>query len=276
MEWKRNMRSPVVLSACVLAFADACADAGDLRCKIKAEFASAYHSTSSGLRDTRPVAMQTFNWNLSLGEFGFLEGYAWTISSLHDMQRDRHRAFFYNVETSVKYGYRIPVADGVGLRTGAGPYFALPVGYKNASLKCWGPSVVQRLDNPWIVPYWSGLWIVERTRRARVCVGLEKKFALSESFSVAPFAELVWMDERRFSRRYGEIEGRTAVDGWSLSHAYAGVRARWEIGGNFSAIATVAMSDVVDSRARRAVRRSDDYWAKTDWPIVRIGVEYGF
>ena len=100
----RNMRSPIVLSACALAFADACADAGDLCCKIKAEVASAYYSTSSGLQDTRPVATQTFSWNLSLGEFGFFEGFAWAISSLHDMQRERHRALFYNVETSVKYG----------------------------------------------------------------------------------------------------------------------------------------------------------------------------
>jgi hypothetical protein len=276
MKWMRNMRSSIVVSACALALADACADAGYLRCKIKAEVASAYHSTSSGLRDTRPVAMQTFNWNLSLGEFGFFEGFAWAISSLHDMQRERHRALFYNAETSVKYGYRIPVADGVGLTTGAGPYFAFPFGYRNASLKCWGPSVVQRLDNPWAVPYWSGLWIVERTRRARVCVGLEKKFALSESFSVAPFAELIWMDERRFSRRYGETAGSSDVCGWSLSHTYIGVKTRWEFGRNLSMIATAAMSDVVDPRGRRAVRRSDAYWAKTDWPIVRIGVEYSF
>ena len=35
-------------------------------------------------------------------------------------------------------------------------------------------------------------------------------------------------------------------------------------------------SAVYFDQARRAVKKQDAYYAKCDWPIFRLGVEYGF
>ena len=249
---------------------------GELRGKAKAEFASAYRSTSSGLLDTCPVATQSLDWNLSLAGSGYLEGYFWIISSLHNRQREQHRVLFYDFETSIRYGYPVRIAEGVKLSTSVGPYFDLPFGYPRAHMKCWGTYAVQKLDNPWLVPYWKGLWIVEPTRRGRVCFGIEKKFALSGGLSLTPFAETTWMDKRRFDRRYGAEPEKGELLGGAFAFTFIGVQAKWAVGDNVSITAMAAMCDTVNRQARQATKRSDAYYAKNDWPVFRLGVEYGF
>lgn len=265
-----------LLSAVMAPLAWGSATAPDLSGSVKADVASAYRSSSNGLLDTRPVASQTLDWHLGLGDFGFLAGYFWAISSLHDMQHEQHRPLFYDVETSVRYGYSIALAERAMLSTSAGPYIDLPFGYRNAHMKCWGPYVVQRLDNPWLTPYWSGLWIVETGRRGRVCFGLEKKFALSEKLSLVPFAEVVWMDRRRFRRRYGDEPEHGIARGGAFAYSFVGVNAKWALGENFSILLMAAMCDVVNSQARQSVRRSHAYYARNDWPVFKIGIEYRF
>ena len=143
-------------------------------------------------------------------------------------------------------------------------------------MKCWGPYAVQRLDNPWLTPYWRGLWLVAPQRRGRVSFGLERKIALSDKLSLAPFVEVVWMDKRRFRRRYGGEPLHGAVHGGAFAYSFAGVNAKWALGEDISIFFTAAMCDVVNGQARRAVRRSDAYYAKNDWPVFKIGVEYRF
>ena len=248
--------------------------AENLRASVATEVASSYRSTSNGLLDTRPVATQTLNWHLSLGDYGFLEGYAWTISSLHNMQREKHRVLFYDTEGAVRYGIRVPIAEGVKLSTSAGPYFDLPFGYRNAHMKCWGPYVLQRLDSPWISLYWKGLWLVEPARRGRICFGAEKKIVLLDRIALTPFAETVWMDKRRFSRRYGAEPEDADMLGGSFAYTFIGIKAKWAIGEALNIVATAAMCDVINNQARKSIRRSDAYYAKNDWPVVRLGIEY--
>ena len=271
------MRAFTLAAVCVLAGAHVRAeDLWDFRASVSAEVASAYRSSSSGLLDTRPVATQTLNWHLSLGDYGFLEGYVWAISAFHNMQRKNHRVLFYDTEGAVRYGYSVPLAEGVRLSTSAGPYFDLPFGYRNAHMKCWGPYVVQRLDSPWLSLYWKGLWLVEPSRRGRVCFGVERKTILSNRLALTPFAETVWMDKRRFSRRYGMKPEDTDMLGGAFAYTFIGVKAKWTLGENLSVVGAVAMCDVINNQARKAMRRSDAYYAKNDWPVIRLGVEYGF
>ena len=268
----------VILAAiCAVAVMTVCAQDFDVfRASVLAEVASAYRSSSSGLLDTRPVATQTLDWRLSLGDYGFLEGYVWAISAFHNMQRKSHRALFYDTEGAVRYGYSVPLAEGVRLSTSAGPYFDLPFGYRNAHMKCWGPYVVQRLDSPWLSLYWKGLWLVEPSQRGRVGFGVERKTVLSNRLALTPFAEMVWMDKRWFSRRYGvELEDSEMLGG-AFAHSFVGVKAKWKLDEKLSVVATAAMYDVINNHARKAVRRSNAYYAKNDWPVVRLGVEYSF
>ena len=46
-----------------------------------AEVSSAYLATSGTICDNRPVASQEFDWLVNLGDWGWIDGYAWTISS---------------------------------------------------------------------------------------------------------------------------------------------------------------------------------------------------
>lgn len=272
------MRCSVTLSAVLVAVATSVRlpAAEILSGGVKADVASAYRSTSSGLLDTRPVATQTLDWHLALGDFGFLTGYFWTISSLHNMQNEQHRALFYDVEACVRYGYSFAITEDLKLSTSAGPYFDLPFGYRNAHMKCWGPYVVQRFDNPWLTPYWRGLWLVAPQRRGRICLGIERKIALLENWSLVPFAEVVWMDRRRFRRRYGAEPEHDTVRGGAFGYSFIGVNVKRALGEDFGICFTAAMCDVINSQARRAVRRSNAYYAKNDWPVFKIGIEYRF
>lgn len=271
------VRAPFLAAVCVLVDVHVRAEElWDFRASVAAEVASAYRSSSSGLLDTRPVATQTLNGRLSLGDYGILEGYAWAISAFHNMQRKSHRVLFYDTEGAIRYGFGVPIAGGVRLSTSAGPYFDLPFGYRNAHMKCWGPYVVQRLDSPWLSLYWKGLWLVEPARRGRVCFGIEKKTVWSDRFALTHFAETVWMDKRRFSRRYGMELKEADMLGGAFAYTFIGVKAKWTLDKNWSVVGTVAMCDVINNQARKAIRRSDAYSAKNDWPVVRLGVEYSF
>ena len=113
------MRAFTLAAVCVLAGAHVRAeDLWDFRASVSAEVASAYRSSSSGLLDTRPVATQTLNWHLSLGDYGFLEGYVWAISAFHNMQRKNHRVLFYDTEGAVRYvSFDPSVADTFYVKT---------------------------------------------------------------------------------------------------------------------------------------------------------------
>ena len=116
----------------------------DDQCRFSAnascELASAYISTTGGLYDTCPVTSQTLGWWQGLGGFGYIDGYFWLISALHDKQHESHRALFYYTEGAIRYGYDIAFSDDFVLRTKCGPYWGLAIGYENAHMKCWGPS----------------------------------------------------------------------------------------------------------------------------------------
>ena len=116
--------------------------------------------------------------------------------------------------------------------------------------------------------------MVEPARRGRICFGAEKKIVLFDRIALAPFAETVWMDKRRFSRRYGAEPEDTDMLGGSFAYTFIGIKAKWAIGEALNIVATAAMCDVINNQARKSIRRSDAYYAKNDWPVVRLGIEY--
>jgi hypothetical protein len=137
------------LCACCAAAADG-ADARRFRFSgyVSADVDSAYISTSGGLSDTKPVAIQTIGFRQNLGDFGFLDGYVWSISALHDKQRERHGQLFYWTDGAVHYGYDLPLGEGLSLQTKAGPYCGIPVDYEREHNPSLGFIVAQRFDNP--------------------------------------------------------------------------------------------------------------------------------
>lgn len=240
------------------------------------EAASAYVSRSSGLSDARPVTVQNLDWRFTPGDWGFFDGYIWTISSLHDMQHHSHRPLFYDVETVVRYGYKFDFGRDLSLVSVAGPYVDFPFGYRNAHMKCWGWYATQDLKTPWLTLYWKGLWIVETTRRARIAAGISHSFKLAPDLTLSPFVETVWMDHRRFRRRYGNDLDSPDFASGAFSTFRAAAALKWRKTENLSFVFTAGFISVVNPEARRAERRRHAYSAKCDWPYVKAGIEYSF
>jgi len=275
---KRNMCSGIIRAMCFVTAGTNAFAGAEYRFSASAscDFASAYISTSGGLYDTCPVSTQSLDWRQNLGDFGHIDGYFWIISALHDKQHENHRALFYCSEGAIRYGYDIAFADDFVLRTKCGPFWSLAIGYDDAHMKCWGPTAVQSLDNPYVVPYWRGLWLLEPHKRGRVAAGCKKSFDLLEGASLTVYAESVWMDHRRFYARYGgEPEEKTFLGG-AVAYVIFGVKFDWRVSEDVKLYASASQYDVVNPQARDAIRHGGHYYDKCDWPIFKIGVTYTF
>lgn len=238
--------------------------------------ASAGLSPSGGLYDTLPEATQVIDCRQGLGGYGYLDGFLSVYSSLHDRQHETHRAIFNDMDGDVCYGYDVKLGELFSLQTKGGPYFDVPMGYRGAHMKCWGPIVFQRLDNPYVTPYWGGLWLLEPQRKGRVRAGLRKKFEISDNLTVSLFVEGVWMDRRRFYLKYGGEPEKGVIGGGAVAFILSGVSLDWKITDCITLYASYTQYDLVNSQARSLVRERGRYCDKCDWPIARIGMSYSF
>ena len=132
-----------------------------------------------------------------------------------------------------------------------------------------------KVDNPIAVPYVKGLWLLAPKMRGRICFGLQKHFEISEKWSVTPMAETVWNDRRRFASRYGS-DPDNAFFGGSFATITTGARLTWKMTENLQTYFRFLMFDAINSQAREALKKQDAYYAKCDWPVFRLGVEYSF
>ena len=246
------------------------------RGNVETTLSSGYLATSGLICDTRPVLSHCANLCFDCGDWGFVDGYAWTISSLHNFQHDDHRALFNEFEGCIRYGYDIKLAEGVMLDTKAGPLWNPPIGYYHSHQNYWGPYIAQFLQNPYVVPYWNGLWMVAPKQRGRVRMGLRKTISVFQDFTVTPSIETVWMDRRRFTARYGSEPEENRFLGGAFATMTCAIQASYRISPEWTVYAAYQQFDIFNPQARRAVKRSDDYWAKCDWPIFRIGARYSF
>lgn len=244
--------------------------------ELEMTFLSGYLGSSGAIYDTRPNLSQCLSLRAEIEEDFFIDGYAWFISSLHTMQSDSHRALFHEFEGAVRFGYDLHVSDDMMLETKAGLLWNPAIGYEGASMDCWGPYVAQYFQNKYIIPYWDGLWIISPSRRARIRLGVRKPFKVTEKFTVTPFVETVWMDKRRFLARYNEEPDQDVVLGGAFGTVTFGISARYKIDDNWTVYGSFSQFDIINSQARRSVRKSKDYYAKCDWPIFKLGVSYGF
>lgn len=272
------MRSHSAILPLVLAVL-ACPESGQAVCSasgsLDVQVASAFLS-STGLHDTCPVTTQMGYVKVDFEEWGFIDGYGWIISALHDKQHDRHRAAFNEFEGAIQYGYDWWFREGWRLRTKIGPYWDPAIGYRHGANNLWGPYLTQSLDNPYVTSYLAALQIVAPERKGRIKLGLKKSFPLGEKVEVTPFAEALWMDARRFSSKYGDTPEKSRVFGGAFATLQTGVRTSYAMTENMKLTFQFIQYDVINGQARRSIRRSDRYYAKRDWPVVRIGVSYSF
>ena len=242
---------------------------------VGAEVASAYLGSSGAIYDTNPITSQEVGWLFDFGEYGWIDGYYWIVSSLHDRQRESHRMLFSEFETVIRYGQHWRVSDKATLKVSAGPLWNPAIGYKGSHRNTWGPYVTAYLDNPVVVPYMSGLWILSPKMRGRIRFGLRRTFSITESLFLTPSVETVWRDRRRVASRSG-ADPTDSFFGGAFATATTGVKLSWHITENWQPYLRFQMFDAINSQARKALKKQDAYYAKCDWPIFKVGVEYAF
>ncbi|MBR2919906.1 MAG: hypothetical protein IKC27_00935 [Kiritimatiellae bacterium] len=239
-------------------------------------FLSGYLGSSGAIYDTRPNLSNCFSFRAEVDDAYFVDGYAWFISSLHNKQGDSHRMLFHEFEGAVRFGYDYKMSDDIMLETKAGLLWNPAIGYKDASLDGWGPYVAQYLKNKYLIPYWDGLWIVSPSRRARVRLGVRKPFKITGKLTISPFCETVWLDKRRFIARYDEEPEDDFVMGGAFGSITFGFSVKYEISPDFTVFGSFSQFDLINSQARDSVKKADEYYAKCDWPIIKIGFSYSF
>ena len=243
---------------------------------VSCDVASAYISTSGGLSDTRPVSSHTLRLRQNLGGMGFLDGYMWSISALHNKQHDRHGQLFYWLEGALHYGYDLPLWEGTRLQTKAGPYCGLPLDYVHEHNPSLGASVEQRFDNPYVTPYWGGIWLCEPSHKGRVKAGLIKGFDLGNNLYLSLFVQSTWMDRRRYRARYGTAIKERSFMGGAVAFILFGLQLDWKFSDNLIFYAALSQYDVINRQARDAIKSSGHYYDKCDWPLAKVGVRLTF
>lgn len=239
------------------------------------EVASSYLASSGSLCDTRPVTSQELDFMWEFGDYGWIDGYAWGISSLHDSQKDTHREIFHEFESSIRYGYEWKIVQQVSLRSSLGPLWNPQIGYPDDHNNYWGPIINQSLENPYVTPYYNLLWLLEPAKRGRARIGIRRSFDIVEDVSLKIFAETVWSDHRRYTAKYGAAPERAFLNG-AFSTERVGLQLRWMLSDSLSAYVQVQQFKVFGDQARSAVKKSSAYYAKTDWVLGSIGFEYAF
>lgn len=243
--------------------------------EIGGEVSSAYLASSGTVCDNRPIATQELDWLFNLGDYGWIDGYGWFVSSLHDRQHSEHRELLNEFEGACHYGYDWQLADGVALSPFAGMLWNPQIGYRHVTDRYWGEHFGVSLKNPYVTPYVSVLAMHQPTPRARARIGLKRAFALTDSVTVTPSAETVWANYRRYLTRYGEDPIHGFMHGAFITTT-VGVKVQWRITQNLAVYCRVRQFDTLDSHARRLVKDKTQYYARRDLTIVGAGVMYSF
>ena len=243
--------------------------------EIGAEFSSAYLATSGTICDNRPVASQEFDWLIDLGDYGWIDGYGWLISSLHDKQHAAHREPFNEFEGTAHYGYDWKLHDNMTLSAFAGLLWNPQIGYRRDSDRYWGSNFGMSLKNPYVTPYCNALAMHQPTPRARARIGIRRSFSVCKQLSITPSAETVWADIRRYRTRYGEDPEHRFMHGAFIT-MLAGVKAEWRFAETLSVSCRLRQFDTIDRQARRLVKDKPQYYAKRDLAIVGVGLTWRF
>ena len=239
------------------------------------EFETAYLSSSGTLCDTRPVSLQNLDWTVRFGEYGRVGGYGCFLSSLHDRQHELHRAAFNEFEGAVFYGYDWDFSTRSTLVTDAGFIWNPLFGYRNDPDDLWEFRMIQALENPYVTPYWDLLTLMEPNQWSRVRLGVRRAFALSDTVTLTPWADVVWGCERRYEARYGE-EPEDPILGGAVYCSIVGLKLEKRFAERWRIYAKVRQFDTLGRQARRAEKRKTEYYARTDIAIFTIGVAVDF
>ena len=241
-----------------------------------ADLRSAYLSRGKVL-EARPMSSQLLSADIPLkplapiGRVGFD---FWTISSLtHKMDTMHKNMFFQERDLTIRYGYDWQIADDWRLASDVMRTWVNLPGYRHGldhSVQEW--RCAQRLENPWITPY----YLVRRAVHPRdwlyVRVGVQHAFRLTDTLTFTPNFYGEGGNEKHYQQRYGAKD-----PAWSRYHS--GVQAlnamftlSWKISSWASVYASVQQFGLVDSDARDRVKAKKTHNSRRDLTVGTVGI----
>ncbi len=245
--------------------------------KAEADVETAYWARGA-IVDRNPFSAQSVDLSADLSPFGYVGGYAWSVSSmLRDGQSATRRNAYNEVDYGVYYGYALALADGWALdSTVAKKWVTLP-GYRPHAHTISEWNVSQALRNPYATPYYLLRRAVDGQEWCYWDVGLERSWLLLDRLTLTArvFGELG--DARHFRAQYGA--NPNAADG-RYSHGLMALnlllRLDYAVTDWLSVFAFVHQFDVVASDARDALDASSAPESIKDLTIGGVGLTFKF
>ena len=242
---------------------------------VYADVSSAYVSSSGRVCDIYPVSSQEVDLEADLGEWGQVFWCGWTVSALHDRQRDLHRMAFFEFETMLHYRYEWNVTRDCTVRASAGAYWDPQIGYPDDSNAYYGPQTILSFENPYVTPYVDYVNILDPVVLARARLGLRRAFACAEQWRTTPSVETVWSDSNRCKAMFGEVNDYKFCDGAFTALAVR-IKTEWLFAEQWSVFVLLGYLMTLGDKAREAINNQQAYWAKCDWLYATIGCAYSF
>lgn len=248
-----------------------------IHAKAEADVETAYWARGA-IVDTNPFSAQSVDLSADLAPFGYVGGYAWSVSSMSRSGQSATRRNAYNeVDYGVYAGYALELAEGWALdSTVAKKWVTLP-GYRPHAHTISEWNVSQALRNPFVTPYGLLRRAVAGQEWCYWDVGLERGWSLTDrlTLTVRVFGELG--DARHVRAQYGA--NPNAADG-AYSHGLMALnlllRLDYAVTDNLSVFAFVHQFDVVQSDARDALDASSAPESVKDLTIGGVGLTLKF
>lgn len=269
----------VLCLAAVACAADGAAESAlsRIHAKAEADVETAYWARGA-IVDKHPFSAQSADLSADLSPFGYVGGYAWSVSSMsRDGQSATRRNAYNEVDYGVYCGYALELAEGWVLDSTVAKKWVTLSGYRPhaSTISEWNAS--QALRNPFVTPYYLLRRAVDGQEWCYWDVGLERSWTIVDrlALTVRVFGELG--DARHFRAQYGA--NPNAADG-RYSHGLMALnllmRLDYAVTDALSVFAFVHQFDVVQSDARDALDASSAPESVKDLTIGGIGLTIKF
>ena len=246
--------------------------------KAGADVRTAYLSRGK-VCEARPMSSQSVTADIMLDQFhvpGRVGIDFWTISSLtHKMDTIHKNMFFQERDFTLRYGYDWDIADDWRLASDVMFTWVTLPGYRHdkgldyCRHEC---RFAQRLENPWVTPYYLLRRAIHPDDWLYVRVGAQHVFRLTDTLSLTPNFYAECGNDRHFRQRYGANDPvwTSYTDGVQALNAV--LTLSWKVTKWASIFASVQQFDIVDDDARDRTKAKKTHNSRRDLTVGTIGV----
>ena len=241
-----------------------------------ADVESAYWARGA-IVDKNPYSAQFVELDADLAPFGYVGGYAWSVSSMSRRGQAANRQNFYNeVDYAAYYGYAWEIAEDWTLDSTFGPKWVTLPGYHPHAETIYEWNFSQRLKNPYVTPYYLMRRAYHPYDWCYWDVGLTRGWELVDrlTMTVTLFGE--FGNSRHFMSQYGPHPGGDGSYANGLMALNLLVRFDYAVTDWLGLFAFVHQFDVVCEDARDALDANTNPESLKDLTIFGVGAMVKF